>query len=271
MVQAVFHDGLPLRKVIMSPPREEYFKVENLQKHNIREIADKEKSMEQHEAIRKIMKNAGINVIEIPELKGHPNSVFTMDTSLPLGDSFIKLRMGLATRRGEEEWMAKILENLGLEMIDEIKEPGTAEGGDLIPAYPYFFLGISGRTNRNGAEQLKRILENYGYEVRLIPVPHIHLHLGGAMTLIGEDRILACKSIPDEYLRGFEVIKLNCGSFISGNVIYLGRERVIVERRNVEARMNLENMGYDVYSLDLSEFVKGSGGPSCLILALERG
>ena len=265
------HDGLRLKKVIVVPPEKEYFNVENLKAHNIMERADVEKAKKQHAKLRELMRSAGADVIKFSELKGHPNSVFTMDTSLPLGDAFVQLRMGLTTRRGEDEWMSEILKNMGLEKIGEIKEPGTAEGGDLIPAYPYFFIGLSRRTNREGAEQLKRILERLGYEIRLIPVAEMHLHLGGAMTLIGEDRILACKSIPRELLRGFEVIYMDCRTFITGNVINLGEERVIVEERNAEARYKLEKIGYEVFPLNLSEFVKGSGGPSCLILAIERG
>ena len=265
------HDGWPLRKVIVTPPREEYFKVENLKKHNIREIADRESAMRQHRALQRIMRNAGTQIIEVPELAGHPNSVFAMDTSLSLGDSFIKLRMGLPTRRGEEKWMAEILENSGLEKIGEVRAPGTAEGGDLLAAYPIFFIGLSIRTNKSGAEQLSQILQQWGYEVRKIQVPGIHLHLGGAMTIIGEDRILACKNIPRESLKGFEVIRIDCKSFITGNVIYLGNEKVIIEERNKEAYKKLSEAGYEIFPLNLSEFVKGSGGPSCLILPVKRG
>ncbi len=271
MVKAIFNDGKFLRKVIVVPPRDEYFNVENLKKHNIMEIANKEEAKKQHKDLRDTIRLAGAEVIEIPELEGHPNSVFAMDTSLSLGDSFIKLRMGLSTRRGEDEYMAKILENLGLEKIGEVIAPGTAEGGDLIPAYPIFFIGQSSRTNVEGAQQIAKIAENLGYEARIISVPKPHLHLGGAMTLVGENRILACKSIPKEKLRGFDVLWLNCNSFISGNVIYLGNEKVIVERRNREAMEILENEGYEIHALNLSEFIKGSGGPSCLILAVERG
>ncbi len=271
MLKGIFHDGRALKRVIVSPPEKEYFKVENLEEHNIMERANVDKAKEQHKKLRDIMRMAGAEVIEISEIEGHPNSVFTMDTALSLGDSYIKLRMGLPTRRGEEEWMAKILEDLGLERIGEVKAPGTAEGGDLIPSYPFFFIGRSTRTNKEGAGQIEKMVEGLGYEARIIKVPDLHLHLGGAMTLIGEDRILACNSIPRSLLRGFDVIWLRCNSFISGNVIYLGNEKVIVERRNEEARKKLESVGYEIFTLDLSEFVKGSGGPSCLILALERG
>ncbi len=264
------NSGRGLKKVVVCPPDREYFEVENLAAHNFREVPDKEVAKRQYKALVNVMRDVGVEVVEVKELRGHPNSVFAMDTATALGYGYIKLRMGLKTRRGEEEWMAKNLENLGLEKIGEIAAPGTAEGGDLIPAYPVFFIGNSGRTNLEGARQIARIVENLGYEARIIPVPEKHLHLGGAMTLIGEDRVLACKSIADEYLKGFEVVRLNCGSFITGNVIYLGRERVIVERRNEEAFEKLKAAGYEVFQLDLSEFVKGSGGPSCLVLPVNR-
>jgi len=270
MPNAIFHEGKDLKKVIVAPPETEYFKVDDLKAHNIRERVDEKLTKEQHRKLRDVMRDAGTEVIEVPELKGHPNSVFTMDTALSLNDSFIKLRMGLPTRRGEDEWMAKILEKLGLEKIGEIIAPGTAEGGDLLPAYPVFFIGNSGRTNLEGAKQIAKIVENLGYEARIIPVPEKHLHLGGAMTLIGEDIVLACKSINEEYLKGFEVIRLNCGSFISGNVIYLGNNKIVLEKRNEEAIKKLSHAGYELYPIDLSEFIKGSGGPSCLILPLQR-
>ena len=270
MPTGIFHDGMKLRRVIVSPPEKEYFKVENLEEHNIMEKANVDKAREQHKALREVIRNTGTEVIEVPELEGHPNSVFTMDTALSLGDFCIKLRMGLPTRRGEEEWMTKILEDLGLERIGEIKAPGIAEGGDLIPAYPLFFIGYSTRTNKEGTKQIAKIVEKLGYEARIIKVPNVHLHLGGAMTLIGEDRILACNSIPKNLLRGFDITWLRCSSFISGNVIYLGNKKVIVERRNEEAIKSLKKESYEIFFLNLSEFVKGSGGPSCLILALER-
>ena len=270
MVSGIHHEGRRLLKVIVSPPKREYFQAENLSRHNIRERADENLAKRQHRILRDTLRNAGVEVIEIDELHKHPNSVFTMDSSLSLGDSFIKLRMGLKSRRGEEVWMANKLLSLGLEEIGRITSPGTAEGGDLIPAYPIFFIGRSRRTNLEGARQIEKIVESLGYEVRIIPVPRIHLHLGGGMTVIGEDRILACNSIPKEYLREFDVISLNCKTFISGNVICLGNEKVIVEKRNEEAMNKLKREGYDLYPLDLSEFVKGTGGPSCLILPLLR-
>ncbi len=271
MVSAIHHEGKHLLKALVSPPEREYFNAENLKMHNMLERADENLAKEQHRNLRQALKLAGVEVIEVKELPKHPNSVFIMDSSVSLGDSFIRLRMGLESRRGEEQWIAEKLLSLGLEEIGKINEPGTAEGGDLIPSYPIFFIGESRRTNLEGANQVKRIAESFGYETKIIPVPDIHLHLGGAMSIIGEERILACKTIPKEYFKGLEVVYVNCRTFITGNVIYLGNEKVILEKRNVEVMKKLDSFEYKLIPLNLSEFMKGFGGPSCLILPLLRG
>jgi len=265
-----FHSGGRLKRVIMCPPEKEYFNVENLKEHNFQEIPNKERAIAQHSELRKLIGNSGVEVITVKELPGHPNSVFTMDMAVSLGDSYIKLRMGLPTRRGEDEWMGKILENLGLEKAGEITKPGTAEGGDIIVAYPYAFVGNSKRTNKEGLNQLSRIFEKMGYDMRIIDVPPDYLHLGGMMTFIGKDTVIACKNaFSENILKDFEVLWINCHDVVTANVIYLGNNKVICRMRNYAARKILEQRGFKVYPIDLSEFTKGSGGPSCLTLPLD--
>ncbi len=270
MPKGIFSDGWTLKITIVVPPEREYFAVDDLKRHNIKMPANVTRAKEQHLLLRNTLRDEGVKVVEIAELKGHPNSVFAMDTSLSLGDSFIILRMGLESRRGEETWMAKILSDMGLEEIGRVVAPGTAEGGDLIPAYPYFFIGRSSRTNDEGVRQISKIVENYGYETIKIKVPEPHLHLGGAMSLVDGHIILACNNLEIPQIGEFNILRVRCKTFISGNVINLGKERVILEKRNYEVRKILEQWGFRTIPLDLSEFVKGSGGPSCLVLPVLR-
>ncbi len=260
-----------LKKVVVCSPQKEYFKVDNFHKHNIKEIAKREIAINQHEKLRKTMERNGVEVINVQELKGYPNSVFTRDTSICTQDGFIKLRMGLQSRRGEEEWMSHILEDIGEIKVGEIVKPGTVEGGDIILSDTMAFIGISERTNRDGAMQISNILKNMNYEPIFINVPKGHLHLGGVMSLISQDMIIAVDTIESSRLVDFEVIRIPDKDFISGNVITLGNNRVIVEHENNIVKKILEDYGFKVIELNLSEFVKGSGGPSCLILPVERG
>jgi N-dimethylarginine dimethylaminohydrolase len=81
-------------RLIVCTPRLEYFRVSELSKHNITRVPDPEKSVLQHLAISTALIVAGFEVYEMPELKVHPNSVFTRDVSLVTPAGYIKLRMG---------------------------------------------------------------------------------------------------------------------------------------------------------------------------------
>jgi dimethylargininase len=180
--------------------------------------------------------------------------------------------MGLAARRGEEDWMAKILESIGEPCAGEIKEPGTVEGGDVILAGPAAFIGLSKRTNKEGVKQMAGLLRDMGYEIRTTTVKHPHLHLGGAMSVVGPAQVLCCRDMfPGDFFNGFDIIDISCREPANGNVICPGNHRVIANAaENAEAINALEKKGMTVYPIDLSEFRKGAGGPSCLILPVER-
>jgi len=111
-----------------------------------------------------------------------------------------------------------------------------------------------------------------GYGIRVVNVAAPSLHIGGVMSVVGERQVLACDGVfPTGFFAGFDVITVPTADFIGGNVITSGAGEVIVERRNTAAIAALAEAGFTVHPLDLSEFVKGGGGPSCLILPLERG
>jgi dimethylargininase len=266
------NEGERLTRVVVCTPGDEYFHADDLSKHNIVERADPDRAMEQHDALKRCLADFGAEVIGVPELVGHPNCVFTRDTALCTPHGYIRLRMGLESRRGEEGWMSRILVSLGEPLVGEIEPPGTVEGGDVILAGSVAFVGRSLRTNGRGVEQLTAYLSAMDYEVRVITLPDSILHLDKALMLVGPDRAIYCRGlIPDESLRGLDTIDVGCARGTTANVICLGENEVIVERSNQKVTEELTAEGIVVHELDLSEFTKGSGGPNCLILPVERG
>jgi N-dimethylarginine dimethylaminohydrolase len=102
-------------------------------------------------------------------------------------------------------------------------------------------------------------------------VPAPYLHLGGAMSMISPERVLCCREVfPDDFFRGFNKVEVSCNTFVSGNVICLGDNEVIADIANVEVIKELRRAKVIVHTIDLSEFVKGTGGPNCLIMPIER-
>ncbi len=265
------NEGERLRRVIVCAPRYEYFKVEKLAVHNIGEAADPKKASAQHRRLQAVLRQAGARVINLRELTGHPNSIFARDAGLVTPRGYIKLRLGLATRRGEETWMASALDKLGVRYLGTIEPPGTVEGGDVIMAGKVAFVGRSGRSNKSGVRQLSRLLMGMDYEVRILTLPAPHLHIGGAMSAVGPATVVCCRKIfPKAFFTGFEVIEIPCPEATSANVIALGNGRVIVEKGSPGTAGALKKAGLKVRLLDLSEFVKGRGGPTCLIMPVDR-
>ncbi|MGH9325022.1 MAG: dimethylarginine dimethylaminohydrolase family protein [Vicinamibacteria bacterium] len=267
----LWNEGDRLTRVVVSSPLLEYFAVADPRAHNMNQAAEPAKTQAQHHQLVDAMARAGAEVIDAPELTGHPNSVFTRDVALATPRGYVELRMGLPTRRGEESWMVAILEEGGEPRAGKIEPPGTVEGGDVILSGKVAFVGHSERTNADGVRQLSEILRPMGYEVRVAPVTG-HLHIGGAMSAIAPERVVACRAdYPAGFFDGFDVVWIDERGPSCGNVICLGPNEVLAsEAENLETMEVLDRNGVAVRGLDLSEFRKGSGGPTCLILPLER-
>jgi len=266
------NEGSRLLRVIVCSPQTEYFHINNIKSHNIKQKPNKTKAKEQHNKLKSLIETFGSEVIDVSELDGHPNSVFTRDTAICTPDGYIKLKMGLETRKGEEDWMAQVLNAIGEPSAGNIESPGTVEGGDVILGGSVAFIGHSQRTNNSGIKQITHILERMGFETRVVVVPPPYLHLGGAMSIIGEDSVLCCKDIfPPDFFDGFNKVEINCNNFVGGNVICLGDNELIANSANIETIEILKKARYIVHPIDLSEFIKGAGGPTCLIMPVERG
>ena len=265
------NEGERLKRVVVCTPKHEYASASNLEKHNIGELGNPKAAIEQHDKLKAKFNEFGAEVIDLPELEEHPNSVFTRDTALSTPKGYIKLRLGLKTRQGEEKWMAAALESMGETCVGEIKSPGTVEGGDVVLAGNIAFIGQSIRTNKEGIEQLSELLKTMEYEIRVIKLPETILHLDKALMVLGGKQILYCKElISKEQIEGFEGIGISCGGDTTANIICLGDNELIINCSNSIVIDRLEAENYVVHNLDLMEFAKGMGGPNCLIMPVER-
>ena len=266
------NEGDRLKRVIVSSPRDAYFAVGDLPANNIVALPDREATTRQMAELKSTLEAFGSEVIDVPELAGHANAVFPRDVVLMTPEGFIQLRMGLASRRGEERWMARALEALGEPCVGEIEAPGTVEGGDLLLLGEIAFVGRSLRTNDDGVEQLTGLLSPMGYEVRTAPVGDGYLHLGGQVSALGPSRVVHCRGVyPPDLFRGVETVEVEPHGPSAGNVICLGDNEVIANATEEgETIRTLETSGVTVHTIDLSEFHKGAGGPTCLILPVDR-
>jgi len=120
-------------------------------------------------------------------------------------------------------------------------------------------------------KQISSLLNAMDYEVRSITVPAPYLHIGGAMSIVSPECVLCCRGVfPDDFFDGFDKIEIFRDTFVSGNIMCLGNNEVVADVVNIEAIKELERAEIIVHAINLSEFLKGRGGPSCLIMPVER-
>ena len=116
----------------------------------------------------------GTEVITLPTLEDFPDC-FVEDAAVILDDVALIPNLGHPSRDGEKESVAEYL----ADDFDIIRMPdgATLDGGDVVFYDDRFLVGISTRTNRQGADFLAEHAKGAGIDVQLFDVPKSTLHL----------------------------------------------------------------------------------------------
>src|ERR1044072_6858554 len=122
---------------------------------------DLDRAIEQHDAYCRALASCGLELIEVPADEAHPDSTFVEDTAVLTARGAIITRPGAPSRRSEIHAIEPVLRDYFKE-LQYIREPGTVDGGDVCEAGEHFFIGISQRTNEEGARQLARWRDSFG-------------------------------------------------------------------------------------------------------------
>jgi dimethylargininase len=142
------------------------------------------------------------------------------------------------------------------------------DGGDICEAEEHFFIGLSHRTNEDGARQLATHLAGLGYTsstVDVRPMTSI-LHLKSGIAYIGDNTLVVMEEMAgNEQFRGFEVISVSAEESYAANCVRVN-DRVLAAAGFPRFTGKLRARGFDRLVLDMSEFQKMDGGLSCLSL-----
>jgi dimethylargininase len=219
--------------------------------------------IKQHDAYVKTLRALGLEVIVLDPQPDYPDAYFVEDTAVITPDAAIITNPGAETRRGEEDTIEPVLARYRNTV--RISAPGTLDGGDVLMVGTHFFVGISERTNREGAEQLGSILEEVGNTWTAIPV-EAGLHLKSSVNHVGKNTLLVTKDFADhQEFEGYDRVVLDPAEKYAGNSLLIDN-CLIMPKGFPGTRKKLEALGLEIIDLDVSEVRKMDGGLTCLSL-----
>jgi dimethylargininase len=221
-------------------------------------------AMQQHEVYIETLKKCGVKVTVLEADENYPDSCFIEDVALLTKKCAIITRPGAPSRRGEIVGLKETLEKF-YGNIENIEAPGTIEAGDIMMVGNHFYIGLSARTNEDGAKQMINILNKYDLTGSIVPLEKV-LHLKTGLAYLESNNLLvAGEFIHSPIFSSFNKVTIDEKDSYSANCIWINGH-VIVPAGYENTRKAIEDLGYIVHVVDTSEFRKLDGGLSCLSL-----
>lgn len=266
-------------RLIMRPPSPALTRA--LSTHPERDRINPVRAAGQHARFVAALVTAGVDVHLLPADPDLADACFTSDVVLAFarrGEDagtalLVACRPGAPSRRAEVAPAIRCARQVLRDDVEviEIAAPGTLDGGDVIVYGDRVAIGISARTNEDGARSLARAVQSVGYRAYLCPVED-RLHLASAVTVLRDDRLIgtaagfaSLDAAGPEVAPDGEVDRIVIADedVEAANVLAVAG-RCFVVRGHPRAVALMHHAGEDVVEVELDEFVRADGGPTCL-------
>lgn len=227
-------------------------------------VPDYERALAQHDAYIAALERCGLAVTLLPPEEEFPDSTFVEDTALVTPAGAIITRPGAPSRRGEITAIADTLAAC-CRLLGRIEAPGTVDAGDILAVGGHYYIGLSSRTNNEGAAQMLRILAANGLSGSTIPLTRM-LHLKSGVAYLENSNLIVAGELRDRAeWSGFNTTPVDDAEAYAANCLWLNGT-VLVAAGFPKAKAAIERLGYPTIALEMSEFRKLDGGLSCLSL-----
>jgi dimethylargininase len=206
----------------------------------------------------------GWETVEVAPADDCPDAVFVEDTVVAYGDLAVISRPGADERKPETAGTEAALRELGYR-IAHVEAPGTLDGGDVLKHDGTVWVGLGGRTNAAGLEQLAAHLAPLGARVVGVPLSKV-LHLKSAVTALPDGTVVGYEPLVDDpaVWPAFLPVPEEPGS----HVVLLDGETVLMATSAPATAAVYERRGLRVVAVDISEFERLEGCVTCLSVRL---
>ena len=227
-------------------------------------VPDYELALIQHQEYVEALRKCGLEVIILDADEDYPDSTFVEDTALLIPHCAIITNPGTSSRRGETDEIKIVLTEY-YSKFETIDDPGTVEAGDIMMVGDHYFIGLSQRTNINGAEQLINILKKYGMTGSLVTLNKV-LHLKSGVAYLENNNLASAgEFLLKQEFRKFNILKIDDDENYAANCVWIN-DHILIPKGFPKAKKTIGQEYNDIIEVNVSEFQKLDGGLSCLSL-----
>lgn len=222
-------------------------------------------AQQQHLQYQQALRALGCELLVLPAEPDLPDSVFVEDVAVVLDEVALITRPGAESRRAESASVAALLQRH--RRLLQIEAPATIDGGDVLRLGRELLVGMSGRSNAAGVEQMRSLLAPFGYSVRAVPIRHC-LHLKSAVCEVAAGVLLVQPQWIDVAdLPGYRIIEVDPKEPHAANALRIGSGLIYPScfPRTLE---RLHAADIRPLLVDISELQKAEGAVTCCSLLI---
>ncbi|MGP4077251.1 dimethylarginine dimethylaminohydrolase family protein [Halobacillus sp. K22] len=231
------------------------------------------RALDQHETFVHVLKDHGVEVVELPAAPDLHEQVFTRDIAFVIHDQLFVASMNEHVRQEETSLLREWLYEYSIPFQEQF--PDSIEGGDVLIDGKTVWIGISGRTSPQAIETLRERLPSYTIEP--LKLEDDILHLDCVFNIISEGTALVyppsfTDSGLDKLQSQFNLIPVTREEqfHMGPNVLSIEEGKLISLSQNQRLNDELRSKGFQVIPIEFSEIIKSGGSFRCCTLPLLR-
>ena len=242
---------------------------------SVKRQTNRARAMAQWEQLYRLLtRNLRVRVELLPPRAGVPDLVFTANAGLVKGRTLIRSNFRYPQRQPEELVIERWCKHRGYRVI-RLPETSRFEGeGDALWMGETLVLGFRFRSDAPSHERLAQLVRAEVLPVELADARFYHLDT--CFCPLDASTALWFPKAFDRYGRKvlerlvpdlINVSETDAKRFAC-NAISVGRAIVMQAGASLKLRRQLTRRGFELYPVDVSEFLKAGGSAKCLVLRL---
>lgn len=219
----------------------------------------------EHRRYVAVLRELGLEVDELPPAEDYPDAIFVEDPAIVFTQGAIILNAAAPSRAGEADLLTPAFD-ARFERVLRMTGPGHVDGGDILTLPTKILIGLSRRTDAQGAGELIGLLAQLGLNGEVAQTPPGVLHFKTGCSLIDEETIFALPAMASSpAFAGLRVVPVPEGEAKAANKLRI-RGVALIGDGFPRSRDIIESFSIPTIALKVDQISRIDAGLSCMSL-----